>query len=163
MSRFLAVALAASAVLAFSSPARAESYFGFNIGISNAPPPPRVVYVREPRTYYVPERRVYVVQDDDYDYDLFRYGNAWFAYDNGYWYRASARRGRYVAIDVRRVPRSILELPAERWRHHPHGGPPGQMKKRYVSDNRYDHRGDWRDDDRGRDRGRGDKRYKRGH
>lgn len=104
-----------------------RTHFGFAIGISNAPPPPRVVYVEEPTVVLVPRTRVYVVQE--VDYDMFRYGSYWYVSSGGYWYRARSHAGPFTVCDVRRVPRQILTLPPERWKRHPHGGPPGRMKK----------------------------------
>jgi hypothetical protein len=110
--------------------ATGTTYYGFEIGISNAPPPPRVVFVDEPEVVVVPGTRVYVVSEPSFGYDMFRYGSYWYVFSGGFWYRSSRYGGRYVVIDVRTVPRAIVTLPPERWKHHPHGGPPGQMKKR---------------------------------
>ena len=110
---------------------QASTYFGFQIGISNAPPPPRVVFYDEPEVVLVPNSRVYVVESYDPGYDVFRYGSFWYVCNDGYWYRARSYRGPFVTVDVRSVPRPIFYVPREHWRHfHPHGGPPGQMKKR---------------------------------
>ena len=137
--------------LVCAAPAMAETrtYFGFSIGVSNAPPPPRVVFQSQPDIVVVPGSTVYVVEDPECDYDMFRYGGFWFVYDDGYWYRARAYRGPFTVVDVRYVPRQVLTLPPPRWKHHPHGGPPGQMKKRDVVVVREHGRGHgkWKDDD----------------
>jgi hypothetical protein len=104
-----------------------RTYFGFSVGISNAPPPPRLAFVREPEVIVVPGTSVYVLQDSPYD--AFRLGGYWYVCDDGYWYRATRYSGPFVSVDVRRVPRTVLTVPARHWKHHPHGGPPGQMKK----------------------------------
>ena len=120
------------ALVLAASPAWAEvnTTFGFHMDISNAPPAPRVAYVREPRLLPVPDTRVYVVDDDECDHDYFRYGTYWYVQRGGWWYRARAWRGPFMAIRASAVPPVILNVPARYWRHHPHGGPPGQMKKR---------------------------------
>lgn len=127
---------------ALTAPVSAETrtYFGFQIGIGNAPPPPRVYFREPPDVVFVPETRVYVVQDDDYGVDMFRYGRFWYVTRGGYWYRARAYRGPFRVIDARYVPQAIYYVPAQHWKHHPRGGWPGRKD---------------RDRDRGWDRGRG--------
>ena len=106
-----------------------STYFGFTLGVESAPPPPRVVFVREPEMYMEPGTSVYVVSSRGADCDMFRYGSSFYMYYEGYWYRSNRYSGPFVAIDVRRVPRPVLTVPEGRWRHHPHGGPPGLTKK----------------------------------
>jgi hypothetical protein len=66
---------------------------------------------------------------DDYGYDVFRYGVYWYVFDDGYWYRARTYRGPFVVVSARYVPAAVINVPPRYWRH-PHGGPPGLMKKR---------------------------------
>ena len=124
------LALAAMLLVGSFTPAHAEtqSWFGFSIGVGNAPPAPRVVYVQRPETYWVPGTAVYVVESSSDD--MFLYGGSWYVMNDNYWYRARSYSGPFVAVDVRQVPRPILSLPSKHWKHHPHGGPPGQMKKK---------------------------------
>ena len=130
--------------------AGAHTSVGVNIAIGNAPPPPVVVIRQQPRVMVVPGSSVYVV-DDEYDlpYDMFRYGVYWYVYNDDYWYRARNYRGPFMVVQARYVPRAIYAVPAREWRHHPHGGPPGQMKKRWVAEE-YDG-----DDERGHRSGHG--------
>ena len=114
-------------VLAVS--ASAETRTSFNLSISNAPPPPVVVVREEPSLLLVPGSTVYVVNDRRVGYDSFRYGTYWYVYNDGYWYRARGYRGPFGVIETRYVPAAIIRVPAKHWKHHPHGGPPGQMKK----------------------------------
>ena len=100
------------------------------LGIGNAPPPPVVVVRQEPHVVVVPGTMVYVVDDDRFGYDYFHYGTYWYIYNDGYWYRARGYRGPFRVIETSYVPRAIFNVPPRRWKHHPHGGPPGQMKKR---------------------------------
>jgi len=124
--KWLAAALLVAMVAA---PVEARTYLGFTLGVGGAPPPPRVVIVdRQPDLVVVPRTSVYVVQNSDYD--VFRYGRTYYVYNDGYWYRSRTYGGPFVVVDVRSVPRPVLTLPDDRWKHHPHGGPPGQMKKR---------------------------------
>lgn len=117
-----------ASVVAMPFPASAETSVGVSINIGNAPPPPVVVFRREPRVVVVPGSTVYMVSDDS-DYDVFRYGVYWYVFNDGYWYRARAHRGPYAVVSARYVPAAIVNVPPKYWRH-PHGGPPGQMKKR---------------------------------
>jgi hypothetical protein len=139
------------------TPASARVSADINVHIGDRPAPV-IVFDREPDVVLVPRSRVYYVDHDGYD--LYRYGRYWYINDDGYWFRASSYRGPFLSIAVGRVPRSIVVVPARYRRHpvHPHGGPPGLMKKRvvYRDDDRHDRRDrDWdRDDDRGRRKGR---------
>ena len=140
MKRWLTCMAALGALVAGPRPAGAELYYGFTIGISNAPPPPVIRYSREPECVRASDAMVYVVEDDDFRYngDLFRYGQYWFAYQGGYWYRGRSFRGPFSVIDVRRVPRAVIYVPKKHWKHHPHGGPPGQMRRTAVASRRPD-------------------------
>lgn len=135
MKRILLVIAALSALV--TTPALAETYFGFQIGINDAPPPPRVYFRERPRVVFLPQTRVYVVRDAGYD--MFRYGRYWYVSDDGYWYRSRSYRGPFRVVDARHVPRPIYMVPANHWRHR-----------------HWDRRDrDWhRDDDRYRDRDR---------
>jgi hypothetical protein len=140
-------AVLAALSVAMSAPARAEVSVG--ISISNAPPPPVVVYRSEPHTVFVRDADVYYVDDPRCDYDYFHVGTYWYIYNGGYWYRGRGYRGPFIAVEQRVVPAGIWRVPDQRWRHHPHGGPPGLMRKRDVVVVR-DERGRGRDhDDRG--------------
>jgi hypothetical protein len=92
-------------------------------------PAPVVVFDREPDVVLVPRTHVYAVAG--LDYDLYRFGAYWYMNDRGYWYRARSYRGPFSSIEYRYVPRSVVVVPARYRQHpaHPHGGPPGQMKK----------------------------------
>jgi len=109
--------------------ALAGTSVGWSVTIGNAPPPPAIVFHREPRVVVVPGSTVYVLEDDC-DYDVFRYGVFWYVLNDGYWYRARTHRGPFTAVNARYVPNAISNVPAKYWRRHPHAGPPGHMKKR---------------------------------
>ena len=123
-----ALLMVAAAVLCVSCAASGPTYWGFQVGVRSAPPPPRVVIYDDPR--FVVVQGVYVVTNADPNYDMFRYGSYWYVCYDGYWYRARSYSGPFAVIDVRSVPRAVVSVPPRHWKHHPHGGPPGQMKKR---------------------------------
>jgi len=136
--------------LALAAPAAAETqtYFGFHIGIGNAPPPPRVVFRYEPEVVYVRSAGVYVV-NSPYDYDIFRYGGYYYTCHDGYWYRARSHRGAFRAIDVRYVPRRVFSVPERHWKRH-------WKHSHYAGYDRDDHRDSRGRSKHGRGRGHGD-------
>ncbi len=129
MKRMVLALLVCALSAAGSVSAETQIYYGFQIGITNAPPPPRIVYQEAPGVVIVPDTKVYVVERGDNDCDFFRYGNYWYVTTGGFWYRAGGYRGPFKVVDVRNVPRAILAVPAKHWKHHPKGGPPGLAAK----------------------------------
>ena len=116
-------------VLSCISCASGPTHYGFRVDVTSAPPPPRVMFAEEPHLVVVEGSGVYVVSNAGPDYDMFRYGSSWYLCHDGYWYRASRYSGTYVAVEVQAVPRAVVSVPPRHWKHHPHGGPPGQTKK----------------------------------
>ena len=112
-----------------AAPAWAGTSLRVTMGLTNAPPPPVVIYRETPPVVLIPQSAVYVVVDEDRGYDFFRYGVYWFIWNDGYWYRARSYRGPYRAIETRYVPAAIWKVPQKHWKRHPHGGPPGLAKK----------------------------------
>ncbi len=123
------IRMALPALVCASCVTRGTTYLGFTTGVDAAPPPPRAVVVEEPAVAMV-GAGVYVVTDPAVQYDMFRFGATWYLYSDGYWYRAASHRGPFAVVDVRYVPREVVNLPPGHWKHHPHGGPPGLEKKR---------------------------------
>ena len=89
---------------------------------------PTIAFAHEPRLTVVPGSTVCVARGDC-DYDVFRYGVYWYAFDAGSWYRARSYRGPFAAVSARFVPSAVVNVPSKYWRQ-PHGGPPGWMKRR---------------------------------
>lgn len=115
------------ALLACAAPG--ATYLGFTVGVEGAPPPPPPVAV-DPVLVPAQGTAVYVVEDPGVPYDMFRFGATWYLYSDGYWYQGPSYRGPFAVVDVRYVPREVVMLPQGHWKHHPHGGPPGQMRRR---------------------------------
>lgn len=143
--------IAALALLAGPTHATTRTWIGFQVGIAGGTPPPDFGWRSDP--HMVVERDVYVVDDPRCDDDVFRYGGTWWRMRDGWWWRSPSWHGPWRAVDVRRVPRPVLYVPADHWRHHPHGGPPGQVRRSYEG------RGGVHGDDRGHGEGRG-RRYR---
>ena len=108
--------------------ARSREYYGFNVGTANAPHAPQIRVVGEPHALLANDAMVYVIDDPAvrFEGDMFRYGQYWFAYTRGFWYRARSSRGPYAVIDVLKVPRAIIGVPRKLWKHHPLGQAPGK-------------------------------------
>ncbi len=53
------------------------------------------------------------------DYDMFRYGNRYYAYTGDRWYYSNRDRGEYQPIDDREVPRELARVPRDHWHHYP--------------------------------------------
>jgi hypothetical protein len=131
MKRLMACCIGLALAAATHMPAQAATNIRVGIDIGSAPPAPRIYFESRPRFAYVPAQRVYVIEDDYFDYDMFRYGNYYYVYNDGWWYRSRGYRGPFVVVQTRYVPRAIFSVDQRhyRWRHHPHGMPPGQAKK----------------------------------
>ena len=79
----------------------------------DAPAPPAVSV--QPRWMWDAEERVYIANDPNIDYDAFRYGQYYYIYNDGYWYRASGWNSRFDAIEDVSVPRVLFNLPESRY------------------------------------------------
>jgi hypothetical protein len=114
-------------VLFAGAPARAD--IDVHISIGGAPPPPHFAFRARPHERYISGRGVYVVDDPGVgDYDCFRQGGYYWIFRDGYWYRSSGWRGRYVVVQPRYVPAVFYRLPPAHWKHRP-SGPPGLARK----------------------------------
>ena len=149
MRKALFAAAFVACTLAAPAHAGPDVWLGFPVDFRHAPTAPRIVITSEPRVEVV--REVAVVEDPRCDDDMFRYHDSWYVMRNRYWYRSASWRGPWLAVDVHRVPREIIEVPRAKWKHHPLGGPPGQLKKMRREEMR--EQGD--DDDRGHGHGKG--------
>ena len=115
--------------VALCAPATSGATVSIGINISNAPPPPVVVWRAEPRLVVVPGSSIYCY-GDDLDYDYFRYGMYFYVFNDGYWYRARRFNGPFVAIHESYVPRAFYAIHDRgyHWKHHWAGKPPGRAK-----------------------------------
>jgi hypothetical protein len=122
--------LASVMSLAIAVPSGLEAQtLDINLRVGTSPPPPRIVYREMPRTEVIPNTSVHIVIGERHDYDYFRYGVYWYIYRGDHWYRARRYNGPFTVCEAKYVPRAIISVPQRFWRHHPHGGPPGQLKK----------------------------------
>jgi hypothetical protein len=103
--------LALSVALATAGPVKADTDVSLQINLGSRPhwDSVRGTSVREIR------------RSDRSDYDVFRYGRNYYAYnhENGRWYMSRRDRGRYRLIDDRQVPRELRRIPRDHWRNYP--------------------------------------------
>src|SRR5258708_11849725 len=92
------------AALSLPVVAQAHTSVGISVNLGNAPPPPAIAFRSEPRMVVVPNSTVYVVEDETADCDMFQYGVYWYAFNDGYWYRARSYRGPFRVVGPRFVP-----------------------------------------------------------
>ncbi len=130
----------ALALITPAAPGVAGASVSVGIYISNAPPPPVVVWHREPTMVLIRGSSVYCYPGD-LDYDYFRYGMYYYAYHDDCWYRARYWRGPYRAIHASYVPRAFYALHDRgyHWRHRWHGIPPGHAKNMVPVAERHGH------------------------
>lgn len=97
----------------------------------------RVTFGSSPRWSGISGTRVATVpMEDRRNYDVFRYDNAYYAYDGNRWYSSSRESGDFVVLVDRDVPSELSRVPRDQWRsypaawrNNPNGMPPGQEKK----------------------------------
>jgi hypothetical protein len=83
----------------------------------NAPPPPPISMRTMPRWHLIPNTGIHAA--NNVDFDLFRVGQVFFLYNDGYWYRSDRWSGDFVAISDTRLPRDFRRIPRNEWRHGP--------------------------------------------
>jgi hypothetical protein len=123
-TRLLSLGLAAGALAGclWAPTVGAQASGEVQVRLGDAPPPPAVVFRKEPEVILIPQSRVYYVPQ--LKYDLFRYGRYWYINNQGYWYRARSYRGPFTNVDQNRIPRSITRVPSK-YHKHPLARPTG--------------------------------------
>jgi hypothetical protein len=80
----------------------------------------RVSFGSTPRWSGISGTRVEAVYGADRpDFDVFRYGGSYYAYNNGGWYTSNRESGDFRGIDSQSVPSELSRVPRERWRNYP--------------------------------------------
>jgi hypothetical protein len=109
--------LALSMTLALAASAGAQTYQSSGPSASLD-----VTFGHSPHWVGVPGTRVREIRTADRpDYDMFNYGGSYYAYQNNHWYRSQRSRGRFTAIDDRRVPTQLSRVPRDHWHNYPAG------------------------------------------
>ena len=99
MKNRLLFAVLLTAAMAVS--AHASVNVGINVGIP-APLPPHVVIQTAPEFIYQPQLGFHVSVGAPYD--IVYIGNAYYLYNNGYYYRSHNYNGPWVGVEARRLP-----------------------------------------------------------
>jgi len=80
----------------------------------------QITFTNRPRWTNVRVTRVTMIrQGQRPDYDMFRYGNKYYVYNNGRWYMSNRSNGRFHAINDRAVPYELSRVPRENWHSYP--------------------------------------------
>jgi hypothetical protein len=76
-------------------------------------------------------------QGDRTDYDMFKYGRSYYAYNNANdrWYMSRGWRGQFMLIDDRSVPRELRRIPRNHWRNYPTAWANRNYRGNYQSSN----------------------------
>jgi hypothetical protein len=107
-SKFFLVLLGLFVILPVSA-SHARTYYDVHVGIGNSSG--FVLFDSYPAVVRVPSSRVYVVEDCEPDYDVYRYGDYWYACRDDHWYRASGYRSPFYAVRIAYVPRAVRYVP----------------------------------------------------
>jgi len=95
--------------------AKASASVSISLRIGDRYRGPRLAFVEQPDVVVIPGTRVYYI--DNVDYDLYRYGDSWYYYYDGGWYRSYDYDGPFYFISYQTVPSPIRVIPV-RYRHH---------------------------------------------
>ncbi len=82
----------------------------------------QITFGSTPHWVGIPGTRIREIrQGDRTDYDMFRYGRTYYAYnsDNDRWYTSRGWRGEFTMIDDRSVPSELRRVPRNHWRNYP--------------------------------------------
>jgi hypothetical protein len=94
---------------------KAQAAVSFSLRIGDRYRGPALSFYSQPDVVLIPGTDVYYV--DNADYDLYRYGDFWYYYYDGGWYRADDIDGPFYFISYTTVPYSIRYVPVS-YRHH---------------------------------------------
>ena len=111
-SRYLLLPLLALCMsFAASAPARAESSVSGSVQIN---------FGTQPHWVGIHDTHVLEIRAAERpDYDVYRYGGVYYAYENDRWYSSRTGHGRFIVIDERAVPREFYKIPRGHWHHYP--------------------------------------------
>jgi hypothetical protein len=141
----VACLVAAGALSAAASQARAATSVDVQLHVGDRYPGTDIVFHHEPDVVVVPSSRVYYIRD--YDYDMYRYGSYWYYCDGVNWFRARSYRGPFVFINYYSVPRPVYTVPVS-YRRHWRQWPPGHAYGHYKAERREAYRHEMRQDRR---------------
>jgi len=94
---------------------KAQAAVSFSLRIGERYRGPQLSFYSQPDVVLIPGTEVYTV--DNADYDLYRYGDYWYYYYDGGWYRADDIDGPFYFISYTSIPYEIRYVPVS-YRHH---------------------------------------------
>ncbi len=110
--------LVLGATLAFTAPAHAQ--YGRDPGGSGTSATLRVNFGTTLHWTSIRGTRVEEIPTGERpNYDMFRYGGSYYAYNNNRWYRSPVESGDFAAIDDRDVPGEFATISRDHWRNYP--------------------------------------------
>lgn len=109
------VATTSSGVLAREGGVNLNINVGAPVIAEPVPVGPRVVLSAAPRFIFSPSLGMYV--SVGIPYDIMYIGNAYYVYDNGFWYRGPYYNGPWVRAEGRRLPPVLHRYRFEQIRH----------------------------------------------
>jgi len=115
MKRFLIYIACLGLVLTAIPVTKAQAAVSFSLRIGDRYRGPRLAFYSQPDVMVIPGTEVYYVENADYD--LYRYGDYWYYFYDGGWYRADDLDGPFYFISYTSVPYSIRYVPVS-YRHH---------------------------------------------
>jgi hypothetical protein len=116
-SAFLAIGLALLAACATAAMAQDPNY---NTQRTSAPLPPTVSFTTAPVWERVPGTQISIIRADQRPtFDMFSFGNEYYVYNDGAWYRASALNGPFVGFETKLLPPEFQAVPRASWITYP--------------------------------------------
>jgi hypothetical protein len=113
----LAIGLALLAACATAAMAQDPNY---NTARTSAPLPPTVSFTTAPVWERVPGTQVSIIRSDQRPtFDMFSFGNEYYVYNDGSWYRASQLNGPYVGLEAKMLPPEFHAVPRASWISYP--------------------------------------------
>ena len=112
MRRLMIIAAFLMPLLASGNPVPAKAAdVGISLRIGDRYRGDRLYFQQRPRFVMVPGTRVRYIEDSDMD--VYQYGDAYFAFDNGRWFRSYSYNGPWIFVSARSVPRQIFYVPTD--------------------------------------------------
>ena len=133
MKRAFLLAVAALSFLAFAAPAqKAEAAVSVGLSVGGRHSGFSLSFQSRPEVVLIPSSRVYYTQD--FDQDLYCYGDDWYYVDDGAWFYSRSYRGPFVEIAFTSVPFEVRNVPVGYRRHW--GGSNSYYTNRYGTTTR---------------------------
>lgn len=116
MNRFNRIPAVCLAVVAFSTLLWAGVDLQLNVNIGG----PEIEFVETPAVVLA-SPGIYVVPN--YPYEVFLVSGFYWSIHNGHWYRCAGPRGKWVKVEIGKVPHGLVKIPRGKYKNwHPGKG-----------------------------------------